>query len=561
MVDFFQANATQRLIAADAVLPVVERPPSAAPVARRPRANAFGGYGSYGGYRSAGSDGSKWHGGLSNSGVAPILNHTLLRINARRAYHESLQARAVVERHTDTVVDNGLKLSATPDADILGITAEAAEDWARAVDPAFDHWARNRKSMLAETMNFYQSQRMAGTGQQRDGEYFVRFHYSARKDLLNPLQLSFIDPGQIQGFGHTSTYGLNLPFKDGIERDANGKETAYHVMVLQSDLSFKASVIPAEGARSKRRMMIHGFQPEYPGQGRGFSRLSHALQEFENITDFSSSEIKKAIAQSQLTMWVKPSKENAATNIFEEVAKSAPVGPARLTPAGEALAAENNLDPGDLVRYIELQEAAFGVPGSTGVFNLREGEELKSFDNTAPVTSYGDFLFTIATHLSASLSMPVEVVLMKFGENYSASRAALLLFWRVAQVWRDELASDFLNIVYENWLAGEIAAGRIFAPGWSDPRMREAWLKNSWIGSPMPNIDPMRTAKADKEYVEMGAQDLDRVAQNLNGTSGKANRAKLARQFAELPSPPWSKNNPSNDGNTGGDSDNKDGNQ
>ena len=195
MADFFQANATQRLIAADAILPVEERPPLAARVQRRPRAANFGGYGSYGGYGGAGSDGSKWHGGLSNSGVAPILNHTLLRINARRAYHESLQARAVVERHTDTVVDNGLKLSATPDADVLGITAEAAEDWARAVDPAFDHWARNRKSMLAETMNFYQAQRMAGTGQQRDGEYFVRFHYSARKDLLNPLQLNFIDPG------------------------------------------------------------------------------------------------------------------------------------------------------------------------------------------------------------------------------------------------------------------------------------------------------------------------------------------------------------------------------
>jgi len=145
----------------------------------------------------------------------------------------------------------------------------------------------------------------------------------------------------------------------------------------------------------------------------------------------------------------------------------------------------------------------------------------------------------MAGHISASLSIPLEVVLMRFNQNYSASRAALMLFWRVAQIWRGEMISDLLDPIYENWLAGEIAAGRVSAPGWSDPRLREAWLSNSWIGAPMPNIDPMRTAKADELYIGMGAQDLDRVAQNLNGSNGKVNRAKLARQIPELTPQPW----------------------
>jgi capsid protein len=96
-----------------------------------------------------------------------------------------------------------------------------------------------------------------------------------------------------------------------------------------------------------------------------------------------------------------------------------------------------------------------------------------------------------------------------------------------------------LNVVYENWLAGEIAAGRVAAPGWSDARMRAAWLKNQWIGAPMPNIDPTKTANADMLYAEMGAQTLDRVALNYNGSSGKANRAKLRREYSELPPAPW----------------------
>jgi len=56
----------------------------------------------------------------------------------------------------------------------------------------------------------------------------------------------------------------------------------------------------------------------------------------------------------------------------------------------------------------------------------------------------------------------------------------------------------------------------------------------------MPNIDPMRTAKADKEYLEMGAQTLDGVARNHNGSDGVMNRQKLTREYTELPIPPWS---------------------
>lgn len=489
----------------------------------------------------SGSDGSKWPGGLSRSGAAPNLNHRLLRLNARKAYHDSLQARAIVERHTDTVIDVGLKLNATPSAKTLGITAEAAEEWASNVNEGFDHWARNKRASVREDMNFYQLQRLAGTCQQRDGEYFCRFMYSARKDLLNPLQLQFLDTGQIMGDAITTTHGLGLTdiFRDGIDRDANGKEVGYNVGLRQTDGQFKFVKIPAVGPRSKRTMMVHGYMSEYPGQGRGYSRLSHALQEFENITDFSAAEVKKAIIQSCFAFYTKPSKENVASNPFDDYTGAGPAGPAVASEQAQAVAQDNNVNPKDAVTYTPLPEATFVVPGSAGLFNLNEGETLESIKSTAPGQSFPEFINTLASHLSASVSMPFELVLMKFGENFSASRAALVLFWRVAQIWRDEMASDLLNVVYENWLAGEIAAGRIMAPGWSDPRLREAWLKNNWVGSPMPNIDPLKSAKADQIHAELGATDLDRVAQELNGSSGKANRAKLDRQYEELPKPPW----------------------
>ena len=137
------------------------------------------------------------------------------------------------------------------------------------------------------------------------------------------------------------------------------------------------------------------------------------------------------------------------------------------------------------------------------------------------------------------MGMPVEVALLKFEQNYSSSRAALLLFWRIAQIWRNEMKADFLDPIYESWMSEEIAGGRIQAPGWSDPLMRAAWLSAWWAGAPMPNIDPMKTAKADQLYVELGAQTIDDVAENYNGSSGKANLAKNSRQFADVPGSPW----------------------
>ena len=101
------------------------------------------------------------------------------------------------------------------------------------------------------------------------------------------------------------------------------------------------------------------------------------------------------------------------------------------------------------------------------------------------------------------------------------------------------MAADFLNPVLESWLNVEIALGRISAPpGWADPVLRAAWLSCHWNGAPMPNIDPAKTAKADREYAEMGATTLDRIARNLNGSSARPTARNL-HEYSNLPEPAW----------------------
>lgn len=501
-----------------------------------------GGYstGSYARY----GDGSKWAYGLSHSGSSIYQDHYTLRMNARKAYHDTPQARAIVDRFADVVVDTGIKIQPTPDAELLGITPEKAENWAERIGRRYDLWMMSKDCHRAEAMTGYQAQRLYQIFQQRDNDIFTRLHYNGAARLQSKLQFSFLDPSQIRGDAYTSTAGFNGDEDDGIIRDDAGRETGYKVWLRKKGTpgQYDSVTIPAWGTKSGRRMMLHGFSPEYAGQGRGISRLSHALQEFQNLTDFSLATIKKAINQSNITMYVKPSQNNAASNPFEGITGSA--GPASQQFGSNPAPSENaqNVDVAP-VEYCPIPEAAVGVPGSTGVFNLNEGEELKPFPNSATADTFDAFVDSFTSHLSASMSMPLEVLLMKFGSNYSASRGALILFWRVAWIWRQEMDADLLAPLYEAWLSEEIAAGRESAPGWSDPRLRAAWLNHDLVASPIPNIDDLKTANANKTNLGLNATTFDRVSRETNGSNGKSNRSKLARELKEWQRMPWEKKN------------------
>jgi len=483
--------------------------------------------------------GQKWPGGLSASGRGMMLDHAVLRRNARTAVHETPQARAIVGRFTDHIVDTGIILNPQPMGSVLGITEERARDWGDQVARRFHLWAMSKKVTRSETENFYQAQRMATLAQQRDNDYFVRLYYNGSRGLQNPLQLQFIDADQINGYGWTTTYGVELQ-DDGIVRDAAGREIAYKIQIRQPDGTYRNYTVPAIGPRSGRRFMLHGYQAEYPGQGRGFTRFAHAIQEFENLTDFTSAQIKKAINQSNFALKVVPSKENVASNPVENLV-SQYAGPASSAYGAEPTppSGETALPLSELVKYVPLPEATDRVPGSVGVFNLQQGENFEPIGSTAPSDDYDKFVDAFTAHLAASVGMPIEVLLMRFNQNYSASRATLVLFWRIAQIWRAELDADFNNPIYEMWLAGEIAARRIDAPGWTDPVMRAAWLNAQWEGAPMPEIDPFRQSRANKNNAEIGAIDLDAVARSVSSSDGRVNRAKLQKQYQELPLAPW----------------------
>lgn len=481
--------------------------------------------------------GAKWPYGLSASGISTHIDHYTTRQNVRNACHDSTVAKAIVERYADTIADIGLKRESTPDVLVLGITSEHGEEWGENVDHRFDLWAKSKKQHRSGLYNFYQSHRLYAGWIFRDNDIFPRLFYSRKRTLINPLQFDFIEPNQIRGDAYTSSTWQNQSSYDGIIRNPDGTEKAYKVWLqIPGKYKYKYVDVPAFGPKSKKRMMLHGFAPEYAGQGRGFSRLAHEIQKFENITDFESSIIKKAIAQSSLAIGVENDQLDPSNPL--ESLNWGGAGP--ITDTGESFAQLPTPATGRPT-YCELPEATLTTPGTIGVFNLQRGDKMKFYENRTPAESYESFLNGFVSFLSASVGMPIEMLLIKFNGSYSALRGIIMVFWRTILMWRAEMAADYLDPFFEAWLSEEIAAGRVAAPGWQDPILRAAWLLGNWIGSPMPQADPGKAAKANQINIEMGLSNLDRESRNLNGSSGKANRAKLKKEYKELPPSPFKK--------------------
>jgi lambda family phage portal protein len=486
--------------------------------------------------------GGKFQGGIVNSGHSTTINHREMRANARNVIMDNPTASALVNRRADTVADTGLRPECNPMSSILGVTPEFAEKWGSDVEKRWELWARDKKQNRSEKMSFNATQSLYQKTDEGDGENFIRFYYSEDNALINPLQFEPLDVNQIRGSAFTNN-SYQLHIDDGIKRDARGRETSYKIWGLDKDGQYKDETIPRLSKNRKRIFMIHGFVPELAGQQRGYSKIGNIIQEFQQLTSFTLAQINKAIHQSQLTFFTKNNKQDPS-NFMDDMPKHTSTGLGGSVAAdGSGTEVDSPLTAAE-VEWCQLDQVDFSQPGATNVGNLIQGDEIEAVPQTAPSIGYKEFVDAFTSSLSAARGMPHEVLKMQFQNNYSASRAALVLFWRVVTIRRQEMITDYLDPAFEMWLSEEIAAGRIKAPGWSDPVLKSAWLNKEWYGSPMPNIDPGREANANKTNLEINATTIDRVSRNLNGSSGAANMAKNTRSFQEMPVPPWAVKNP-----------------
>lgn len=456
------------------------------------------------------------------------LDHRKIRRLARIDYHDSMITRALIGRLVDFVVGNGLRLETAPRQSILGIDPDSLDEWSRDVEWSFDKWSDSKLSYIEESQTFYQLQRLCFLSQIRCGEYFVRIFYFPDRIALGILDPDLVVPGVDQ---------FKKPH-NGIIYDANGREAYYNYRTTVKGET-KEVLIPAR-LDNGMPLVLHGYMPSYANLKRGISHVAHCLTESKLLTDYELAELQSAISQSQYAFYVEPAEDVPSTGGGLDI-------PARgigAISSQSTLAPDPNLENVDdeIPEYREIGTVS-NRTGGIGVLGLGAGEKMKPFQRSAPHFSYPSFVESIGKFLGASIGVPYSVLQMVFGNNFSASRGEVRMFWNTVNIWRSELTSDLLRPIYEIRMKQQIALGKISAPGFSDPTLREAWLDASWYGPPMPSLDDRHQVQAVEGAAKMGLTSLKREARNYNGSDFENNKAQLRREFSNLPLTPWSQTN------------------
>lgn len=457
--------------------------------------------------------GEKSAGALAYPSLAG-LDFFTLRQRSREAVWDSPQGASLLKRRRDNVVNSGCFLVASPLWDLLGESApktlEEREKLRREIELRYHVWANSTDPDARGERTLYQIQGDEFGARDEDGESIVVLRYAKDPTLLSPVQLQFVDPDQLV---------LNRPatltedeVRDGVELDKIGSPVAVHI---RDPFSGKDVRIPYFGDYG-RRFVLHPKRITRPGQHRGVPELSGIIHELSKLTDYSLAELEAAAINAKIALvtlteqGAKPSKVNVGVQ-------------GRTTaPTSSTLAAT------DGPKHYEMRDSGLHIfPGA--------GNTIQSFDTKRPNVNFGKFQQAFFGTLAAARGIPYEVAIESFNQNYSASRACLVLFWNLVESERQDSAALFWNPVYEAWFREEVRAGRISAPGFgTSPLLTRAWLNCDWAGIRMPDIDPLKSANAAHQRIADGLTTHDREAKLYNGSDFGDNAKRLATENALL---------------------------
>lgn len=452
-------------------------------------------------------------------------NNYTLRQRGRLMYMGNPIASSAVKTHRTNTVGLGLKPNPRPDTKFLNVTDEDAAEWANHVKREFALWASRKDSCDATGINdFYELQQMLLTSWLTSGDVFVLVQ-QAEETWRSPysLRLRALEADRVAtpfGDGTLSVPSLttgmcangNLIY-DGIEIDRSGRVVAYHIRntypfeVTLEQTKFER--IEARGRRTELPNVLHIMNAERPDQYRGITYLAPCIIQLLQLNRYTEAEITAAVIESFFTAFITTS-ENADDVPFNEA-----------TPYGEVNGEGSGVsyDPNDY----ELG------PGTLNVMN--PGEDVKFGEPTRPAGGFAGFVDAIATQVGASLEIPKDLLMKSFNASYSASRGALLEAWKSFKMYRTWFANDFCKPVYELWMSEAVAKGRVSAPGFfTDPAVREAWLKVQWVGPSQGQLDPKKEVEAEILAISNGFTTREDAALRLNGSDFNDNMEQLRRE-------------------------------
>jgi lambda family phage portal protein len=467
------------------------------------------GYGNYGANLTKNSlAGWLWRGGDADRDIG--LSVQILRERSRDAFMGIPLASAAIETLDTNVIGEGLYPAPNVDGEALGMDETETADLNKELATKFGWWSDDPRECDFEAKHTFPTmQHIAFQSMLLSGDCPVLFPLKPRPNTMFELRLRCLEADRIMNpapIGEIAMAGLNI--FNGVELNDDGELAAYHIskyhpLSIRQQLpmvaSFQTFRVEPYGALSGRRNMVLIMRPERPEQRRGVPILAVCLEILKQLGRYVDSTVVGAVIQSYFTAFV--TSEFPDPTIFDSLLTE------------EQKAEITNLN-------------SYNVQLGPGIVNfMRPGHSVNFANPTMPQATFGEFTISVAKFIGAALGIPYEVLLKQFNASYSASRAALVDFWKRVRKYRALMIDQLCQPVYEEWLTDAISLGRIenFKGGFDDPMVRRAMLRCIWCGASAGSLDPQKEVAAADLKVKCGFSTIERESMELNGSNYRDN--------------------------------------
>ncbi len=436
-----------------------------------------------GGYTGASKNRRATKNWATSSGDADsdiIYDLPALRDRSRDLARNNPIATGAINTVVTNVVGTGVKLQASIDRSVLGLSEDQADEWEKNAERIFKIWSK--ECDLTRIQTFSELQDLIFRSVLESGDVFVIRRFEERAGEYFGLKLQVIEADRVD-----NPLGV-ADFSGGVEIDNNGAPKAYHVMKYHPGASGKIDrdfvKVPAF-SKDGEKLVIHAYDRRRPGQSRGVPYLAPVIEALKQLDKYSEAELMAAVVSAMFTVFVK-------------------------TEDGEGFAPSSGGDAGFDKSELEL--------GNGMVIDLANGESIEVANPGRPNANFDPFFVSIVRQIGVALELPFEVLIKHFTASYSASRAALEQAWQFYRGRRDWLVTKLCNPVYEWVISEAVARGDLHAPGFfDDPIIREAYLSASWVGPSRIQLDPLKEAKADRELIDIGVKTISEVTAEKTG--------------------------------------------
>lgn len=414
--------------------------------------------------------------------------------------------KSVINSLTTNVVGKGLTPQSVLPYKRLGITAEQARDLQDQIEWLFSEWAEH--AHYRDAIPFDALQAMAVRSLVRWGEFI---HLPVLEKHPRPgcrfrLRIQEVDPRRLK-----SPIGKyeDPYFHDGVEVDETGIPVAYWILSPKPQYGLYAYESYSEQdfqrypatLRLGRKGIFHIFRAEEEEQYRGVSALAPVAKLLRNFTDSLDNELLAQVIASSFP-------------IFIELENGVEAGLPDYLNEGTNFKGEKNL-------YQDVQGGQ--------IMYGNAGEKPQVLENARPSANFQNFCTLLLRTIGACLELPYETITKDFSKtNYSSARAALLEAYRVYDVYRHNIITQYCQPIFSMVLEEAFLSNFIKLPCTVQEfyRNRNLWSNARWVAPARGYIDPQKEANANiallnaglisrSEIIAERGADFDEVTQRL----------------------------------------------